>query len=124
MSFKIVAVLKSTRFPGTDSEAFEFASELIVQDASAAAGLSSELVSVEDALDTAQIAAEEAKKQLSSLQRNHDLLENSLLAGFNKTQATCKREKGALREQAETSENNLFKIPFTKNKRVMKLPAD
>lgn len=67
-------------------------------------------MSDKDTLGTTQVAAKKAKEQLASLQKKHDMLESSLLAGFNEAQATWKGEEEALRKQAEMAEKNLDKI--------------
>lgn len=41
-----------------------------------------------DALATAQVAEKEAKEQLSSIEKKHRPLGSSLLASFNKAEAT------------------------------------
>lgn len=59
---------------GTVAEASELPTELVDQEAPADLGPSTELAPVKGALAPAQSAAAEAREQLNSLQKKHDLL--------------------------------------------------
>lgn len=94
------------KVPGTVADTFGFATKLFSQKAFADASPSTKLVSVKDTLATAPVETKKAEEQLRSLQKNHDTLESSLLAGFTKAQAPWEEEKKALRKQAKSVKNN------------------
>lgn len=116
--FKDSCRVKKRNVTGTVVEAFELATEFVNQEAPACAGSSAQLVPEKHALATAQVVAKEAKKQLASLQQNHDILEGNLLSGFSKAQAIRKEEAEALRKQSLKAENNLDQIRITEAGRV------
>lgn len=93
--FEIVLVPRNTRFREPLPRRPSSLPNWFSQNASAGAGPSAELVSVKDAIATANVAAKEAREHWVPLQKKHKMLDSSLPAGFNKAQVVWKEEKKA-----------------------------